>query len=213
MTRIALFITIAIVGSTPVAAAPFLDAAGDFLPTYTGPLSADLDVRSSEVFLKSGVFDFTATLGGGIGTTPGGFYVFGINRGAGTALFGALAPNVLFDSVVIVNNNGSGFARDLLSGVTTNLAPGAITFGDTSISALVDAALLPSAGFAPTAYTYNLWPRSPGMGTATIADFAPDNANNAITAVPEPASWALLIAGFGLVGAVARRRRTAHAVA
>ena len=30
-------------------------------------------------------------------------------------------------------------------------------------------------------------------------------------AVPEPASWAMLIAGFGLVGAVARRRRTAVA--
>jgi hypothetical protein len=28
-----------------------------------------------------------------------------------------------------------------------------------------------------------------------------------IGAVPEPASWAMLIAGFGLVGAVARRRR------
>jgi len=32
-------------------------------------------------------------------------------------------------------------------------------------------------------------------------------------AVPEPASWAMLIAGFGLVGAVARRRRTQVAVA
>ena len=32
-----------------------------------------------------------------------------------------------------------------------------------------------------------------------------------IPAVPEPASWAMLIAGFGLVGAVARRRRTAVA--
>jgi hypothetical protein len=31
-------------------------------------------------------------------------------------------------------------------------------------------------------------------------------------AVPEPASWAMLIAGFGLVGAVARRRRGAHSV-
>jgi hypothetical protein len=28
-----------------------------------------------------------------------------------------------------------------------------------------------------------------------------------VGAVPEPASWAMLIAGFGLVGAVARRRR------
>lgn len=32
-----------------------------------------------------------------------------------------------------------------------------------------------------------------------------------IGAVPEPASWAMLIAGFGLVGASARRRRTANA--
>ena len=32
-------------------------------------------------------------------------------------------------------------------------------------------------------------------------------------AVPEPASWAMLIAGFGLVGAVSRRRRGAASVA
>ncbi len=32
-------------------------------------------------------------------------------------------------------------------------------------------------------------------------------------AVPEPASWAMLIAGFGLVGAAARRRRPASLVA
>ena len=31
--------------------------------------------------------------------------------------------------------------------------------------------------------------------------------NDAIVGVPEPANWAMLIAGFGLVGAVQRRRR------
>ncbi|OSZ69289.1 hypothetical protein CAP39_10625 [Sphingomonas sp. IBVSS1] len=30
-------------------------------------------------------------------------------------------------------------------------------------------------------------------------------------AVPEPASWAMMIAGFGLIGAVARRRRLLRA--
>jgi len=32
-----------------------------------------------------------------------------------------------------------------------------------------------------------------------------------VNAIPEPASWAMLIAGFGLVGAVARRRRAVTA--
>jgi hypothetical protein len=33
-----------------------------------------------------------------------------------------------------------------------------------------------------------------------------------VAAVPEPASWAMLIAGFGLVGVSARRRK-AHSAA
>ena len=35
--------------------------------------------------------------------------------------------------------------------------------------------------------------------------------NSGGAVVPEPASWAMLIAGFGFVGAVARRRRAATA--
>lgn len=202
-----LIATASLVVSVQAGAAPFVDAAGDFLATYTGPQGGDLDVLASEVFLEGGVFNFTATLAGTVGTTPGGFYVFGVDRGAGTARFGALATGVLFDSVVVVNSDGTGISRDLIAGVTTVLAPGAISFSGSSLSAFVDAGLLPSLGFAATEYTYNLWPRSPGMGNGTIADFAPDNANALITAVPEPGSWALLIAGFGLVGASARRRR------
>lgn len=41
--------------------------------------------------------------------------------------------------------------------------------------------------------------------------FSIDNVSFGGGAVPEPASWAMLIAGFGLVGAMARRRRFARA--
>jgi hypothetical protein len=48
------------------------------------------------------------------------------------------------------------------------------------------------------------------FGSDTIsADFEPD----AIAAVPEPASWGMMILGFGVVGAGMRRRKTALAAA
>lgn len=65
-------------------------------------------------------------------------------------------------------------------------------------------------GFFSSTLTYNLWGTGPGAytlysyngssytiestGTLTVAN------------VPEPASWALLIVGFGMVGFAARRR-------
>ena len=45
--------------------------------------------------------------------------------------------------------------------------------------------------------------------TGVSGQFAWDDITVTTAAVPEPQSWAMLIAGFGLVGAVARRRRTA----
>ena len=54
--------------------------------------------------------------------------------------------------------------------------------------------------------------QNPGDESAYVADWAIGREfTNFAFAVPEPTSWAMLIAGFGLVGAAARRRRTAVA--
>lgn len=49
--------------------------------------------------------------------------------------------------------------------------------------------------------------------TSTQKAFEIDNFSISTSAVPEPATWAMMIAGFGLAGAAIRRRRNAFAVA
>jgi hypothetical protein len=204
-----------LVASSSAAWAATADPLGDFLPSYVGPQAGDLDVLSVGVRRSATTFTLSSTLAADIGTTPGGFYVWGINRGLGTARFVAGVPSVgagvLFDSVLLLRPNGTGNFNDLITpGNSFALAPGAITIKGATISGVVSIASIPSTGFSAADYTFNLWPRAPGAGNTFISDFAPD-ASNVASFVPEPASWAMLIAGFGLTGAALRRRRLAAA--
>jgi PEP-CTERM motif len=193
--------------TTAASAAPATDPAGDFLPSFAGPQGGDLDVLSVAVRRSATSFTLSSIQAADIGTTPGGFYVWGIDRGQGTERFGALAPGVRFDSVLILRPDGTGNFADLLNAANSfALAPGAISISGATITGTVAIAAIPTTGFAAPDYTFNLWPRSPGSGTSFISDFAPD-ASNVGSFVPEPGSWALLIAGFGITGATLRRRR------
>ena len=156
------------------------DAAGDFLPSYTGPRGADLDVTEAEVTYDGSTFVLTSTQAGAVGATAGGFYVWGIDRGRGTARFADIAPGVRFDAVVVLRPDGSGMVTDLTSGaapVSTPLPAGSVTISGATITARVADALLPTQGLAPAAYTANLWPRNGAGNNAQISDFAPDNRN------------------------------------
>lgn len=188
------------------------DPTGDFLAGYTGPHDADLDVTSLDVTMPTlDEFQVSATLAGPVGTTPGAFYALGVDRGAGTAGFGASFAGVVFDSVVALQQNGTGSVTLLGSHVTTTPLPaGSIAISGDTITVDVPTALLPSTGFAPDQFGFNLWPRSApgGAGVQFVADFAPDDATITVNAVPEPASW--LIMGAALLGlSLLRRRRTA----
>ena len=190
--------------STPVSAATVFDPVGDFLPSYTGPQIGELDVTSFSVVFDpaSSIFTIGGTLAGAIDPATGGFYAIGVDTGAGAiAPFGSIGqPNVTFDQVVVVAGAGDAFvgADDL-----------DFTISGNTFSVLVPLALLPSTGADPLGYGFNLWPRTDLTPTnlPAISDFAPENALLNPSAVPEPSTWLMLLAGFGLIGSALRSAR------
>lgn len=176
---LARLLTVALLGSAIVSTAAHAqavaDKAGDFIPSYTGPKNADLDVIAAKASYNGSIFRLDATTAGPIGQTAGGVYVWGFNRGAGTARFGAIAPNVTFDSVIIIDPKGTVTVRDLVTGAATVLPTGSVTVSGNTISVSVPANLLSSQGLKTAQFLANLWPRSGLVGNETISDFAPDN--------------------------------------
>lgn len=220
-TKLAALAALAVVvGTASTARAAITDAAGDFLATYTGPQAGDLDLLGVDAVLGASGVDFRAVLNGDVGTTPGAFVAFGVNRGAGTAgLFQLNDPKIgahaLHDAVVLLRPNQTGTV--VLIGANgaltfTNLAPGAITVSGDAIAGVVPLSLLPTTGFATTDYTYVAWTRSGPGSNALVADFAPGSTTFSAT-VPEPAAWGLMILGFAAVGATVRRRSLAKPAA
>lgn len=206
MTRMATFLAgpLVLLAAVPANAATIFDPAGDFLPSYTGTRLNDLDVLSFTVLYNQLTSSFTLgwTVNGAIDSTTPGFYVIGVNTGTGVnAPFGAIgAGNVIFNQALLVQKDGSA----TLGGA--NVGTASIVGNAASIN--LAASLFPSTGFAPQNYGWNIWPRGTGTGLAQITDFAPNNGLlAAVTAVPEPSSWALMLLGFGGMALMLRRRR------
>lgn len=72
---------------------------------------------------------------------------------------------------------------------------------------LIDFTGSPWATFAHTGSTLTIGFRAAGAGWQGGTDESWGLDNFRVVAVPEPASWGMLIGGFGLAGAVIRRRR------
>ena len=161
------------------------------------------------MFLRQSTFEFDATFSATIGTTPGVFYVWGIDRGTDIAPFGAFRPGVLFDAVVISEpSTNTNFVLDLLTNQLTFLTGSQVQISGDSLKLTVPAALLPSEGFAVKDYLVDLWTRlglNPADNTQ-IAEFDPSENSGQVT-VPEASSISLVGAGLALGGFFVRRRK------
>lgn len=197
------------IAAAPSRAATVVDAQGDFLPTYVGPALADLDVTRFSVNYDAtrSLFTLGATFAGAIDPASQGIYVFGANTGTGVIRpFAALGQgNVIFDQAITIRKDGTGSVG------ATALSPSSIAISGNALTAQIALSLLPSTGFSPERYGFNLWPRIGTGNNNQITDFSPENATLA-AAVPEPATWALFLLGFGAVGYGLRRHRRSAAV-
>jgi hypothetical protein len=171
------------------------DPVGDFLPDYSGSQDPGLDVIAHRVMVTPQRVLFSGKMAGPIAPTQapeiGGLYIIGVDRGQGTPRFAGrtpeIGPNVLWDSVVRVNPDGTGLFNNLVAGVITPLGPDDITISGNEFTASVPlSAMLPAATRPPAEWTYNLWPRNSAVigNNAAVSDLAPDDGNSPVRVLP-----------------------------
>ena len=183
------------------------DPTGDILPTYTGVQLPGMDVVAHEVRLLGDRLEVFGRMAGPIAPTQdiGALYLLGLDRGQGTARFlgpaapPIIGPNVLWDSIIRINPDGTGLFNNQLTGVVTPLNTADISVNGNEFSANVPLSLLmPAATRPPQEWTYNLWPRN-GIGqNVQVSDLRTDDGNSPVQAVPEPAS--LILGAIGTLG-------------
>jgi hypothetical protein len=169
----------------------FVQPAGVFYKDYTGPQRPAIDAIAAggKYSASAQTIVLDARMAGPVLTGGPNYFVWGFDRGGATNAPFPDEPNVKFNAVVVVTADPATGAVtgtvNALNGQPAQPVTVILTAPDT-LEVTVAAAQLPSTGLAPSAYLWNLWPRS-GVGgspTAQIASFIPENAMGPLVAVP-----------------------------
>jgi len=170
--------------------------------------------------------NLTYILDQGFGSAPGILNSFEFYAGRAGTLTPLLYNRVDTNGAITFTLLGIGTTRTVGSGVNTfdfGLTQGTALTGTNSYFGFRTMGLgVVSYGYQSSTLpgTFATSPGSPGVGSTIVFDPAyqsPDTGNglnfraysiNATTgAVPEPATWGMMIAGFGMMGAAMRTRR------
>jgi len=212
------FATIALAAaSLPASAATLLTSASG----YTGPVlvlsafPACYTLTAGPVSLPGGI---TYSSDGNSAIGKGGSSCFyGINDNGESKerlIIGTDSPTatVTLSFATPVSQFGGGFNYSLINGLPGGANP-VISAFDVSNNLIASYDLFSLAPISTPGGLDEFRFRGIDGGGTGIASFTFSGAFIVIAGVPEPASWALLITGFGLVGAAMRRRRAADAFA
>ena len=118
------------------------------------------------------------------------------NGGSGSTSFDTYA--------FYTGNNGSGFFGNLSS----SFKQGSVTAS--YLNSIATLSITPTNGIAQTyTHNYGFTPTGNGIGLGFFGKARADNFSASLlsAAVPEPATWAMMILGFGLVGGAMRTTR------
>lgn len=191
-----------------------------------------LNVGSLPGWTITGAVDLVQQANGfGIGTCVSGCLDLDGSPGPGMILSNSIAfaagipVTVSFD----ISGNQRGGSGDVFTASTlftpanggiAGVLSGPVSFTNTALFDMLNM-VTPysetiSSGRASLTYSYTFTANTAGsfqLGFATLSadSIGPILDNVLVTQVPEPATWAMLITGFGMVGFAARRRRIAVA--
>jgi hypothetical protein len=152
-------------------------------PQFTGqPYDQLLPTAAGAVVLKHNVLELGAIMRGPFRDPNTSYYVFALNRGAGSTLGPTFAarPGITPDTLVTLTvgpfgSTATGTITDLANHTTQTIASSSIKIVGPTVRVFLNTSQFPSTGLPIQKYKFAFWTQTQlGDDITTVADFAPE---------------------------------------